>query len=789
MSAAESGTTTGDVRRQGIFGKIMNLAATYVGRLGLTAWRRKSTLLGLAAGLVIVVLCLQYNAGSRAESPGALVQSNMEKASAAKVEEVTGQIEAAKLSMMKPMQGHDREVRISHNKDNVIRSNGHVGAPPPVQGVSNSLDPNANNRDSRYGGVGNVQFVQSDSKSGVTSSNQDVPQGDAIVNIKESGQSTKSAQDVAPNQPSREDIAARKNAIFNNYNPQNENGVIEQQHPEQHAPRMGVSTTEAQPQGQYNNYDQQGLYQMGVPYVNIDPRRPYVPQHRLFHLDLKGAPPKVSFLKRIFPLVKQLGATGVLLEWEDMFPFTDTLAPIRATNCYSKSEVKDILEAAKGSELDVIPLVQTFGHVEFALKHHEFSRLREVPDSPQALCPSLNSSFAFVGKLIDQVMEYHLGSRFLHIGCDEVFQMGECQLCRTQMREALFLSHVSRVANYVRTRYPGVTPIIWDDMLRHLSPQSLEEFHIGELVEPMVWVYAEDVYRFVPTMVWDKYAAVFPRVWSASAFKGAFGETLYIPNVKRHLENNLRWLEVMTAEGPKFKGGFRGIAITGWQRYDHFAVLCELLPAAVPSLAVNLIATSNGYFNQSLRAKLYSSLGCARTAPNTRYNNVDSIVSLNSDPYLWEKFGRCFFPGAPFFKLTHRLHAAEQEVKEFLESVTHSRGWLTEYNVRHKFSSPLRMDELMADHPRVYHTMTALVRSARDALEDVFDKFTIAEWIEQRLYPDLKILEQLQRDAQMLKSTRYWPRRPFPPLRDLRRFGVPMPEDSDANSTLRPPGK
>ena len=81
-----------------------------------------------------------------------------------------------------------------------------------------------------------------------------------------------------------------------------------------------------------------------------------------------------------------------------------------------------------------------------------------------------------------------------------------------------------------------------------------------------VWVYAEDVYRFVPSMVWDKFAAVFPYVWSASAFKGAFGETLYIPNVKRHLENNLRWLEVMSSEGPKFKGGFRGIALTGWQR-------------------------------------------------------------------------------------------------------------------------------------------------------------------------------------------------------------------------------
>ncbi|XP_069990222.1 hexosaminidase D isoform X1 [Penaeus vannamei] len=513
----------------------------------------------------------------------------------------------------------------------------------------------------------------------------------------------------------------------------------------------------------------------GEPVYGRTDRPNYIPAHRVVHFDLKGAPPKMSALLQLIPWLAGQGATAVLLEYEDMFPWKGRLATIAAKNHYSRKQIANLVAACRNHGLEVIPLVQTFGHLEFALKHERFSHLREVPELPQALCPSLNESMWLVRSMIDQVMALHSGAHFLHIGCDEVFQMGECERCRLVLRETLFLQHTEAVAKYVRNKY-GAVPLVWDDMLRHVSESAMQEVHLGDLVEPMVWVYAEDVYRFVQPSVWSKYGQIFPRVWAASAFKGAFGEQLTVPNVRRHLDNNLNWLDVMATEDRKFTGGFRGIVLTGWQRYDHFAVLCELLPAALPSLSVNLIATSHGFFNASVQGQLYQALNCMQTP------KYQSWLNLDADPYLWDKFSWCFFPGAQVFKVTARLDATKRDVDAYIERVTKSRGWITDYNRRHNFSSPMRVDEDLEELPARVHAVTLLMKTAREALSEWFDDWTVGEWLEERVWPLLHSLHKLQREAESMKAVRYWPARPLPLLPELAAYGVSQPSSISDNA-------
>lgn len=68
------------------------------------------------------------------------------------------------------------------------------------------------------------------------------------------------------------------------------------------------------------------------------------------------------------PLLKKWGCTGLLIEYEDTFPYDGDLNFLACSEAYSKQNIGELLLLAERLELDVIPLVQTFGHLEVNLR-------------------------------------------------------------------------------------------------------------------------------------------------------------------------------------------------------------------------------------------------------------------------------------------------------------------------------------------------------------------------------------------------------------------------------------
>jgi hypothetical protein len=51
----------------------------------------------------------------------------------------------------------------------------------------------------------------------------------------------------------------------------------------------------------------------------------------------------------------------------------------------------------------VIPLVQTFGHMEFILKHESFAALRDTPEMPESICACHDHTMPLLMDYINQV--------------------------------------------------------------------------------------------------------------------------------------------------------------------------------------------------------------------------------------------------------------------------------------------------------------------------------------------------------------------------------------------------
>ncbi|XP_036052146.1 hexosaminidase D isoform X2 [Onychomys torridus] len=446
---------------------------------------------------------------------------------------------------------------------------------------------------------------------------------------------------------------------------------------------------------------------------------------RLVHLDLKGAPPKVSYLSEVFPLFHALGANGLLIEYEDMFPYEGRLKLLRAKHAYSPSEVTEILHLARLSKLEVVPLVQTFGHMEFVLKHTAFAHLREVALFPNTLNPHEAESLALVKDMIDQILELHRGVRWLHIGCDEVYYLGEGETSKQWLQQEqnshakLCLSHMQAVASHVLAQHPGTTPLVWDDMLRDIPQEQLKASGVPQLVEPVLWDYGADLDVHSKIFLMGKYQECgFQRLWAASAFKGATGANQALPPVEHHIKNHEQWLQVAVSSPVDT---LQGIILTGWQRYDHFSVLCELLPVGIPSLAACLQLLVHGGFAEDVKLRVEHFLGVSSLEIMDTMSDIHALVTQIS------------------------LHL-RSSVDTLLERNRYVTGWFSSYHRRRKLIHPVMIQHIQPEALSLLSRWSNLVQQLEVALQLAFYPDTIEEWLEENVLPSMQQLQGLLQD-------------------------------------------
>lgn len=205
------------------------------------------------------------------------------------------------------------------------------------------------------------------------------------------------------------------------------------------------------------------------------------------YLDLRTVYPTYPKLLSYIAEMSDYKLNTLVVEYEDKLPFQRHAFLRHPELALTEAEHARLLDVCKEHFIEVIPKQQSFGHLEFILKHPPYIALRETPAAVGELCPHRPGAYEMMAGILEEVAALHPDSRYLHMGCDEVWSLGECPDCRASglTREASFIAFVNRLA--ARVRELGKRPMIWHDMLMHATHEELTA--LDPEITVVVWIY------------------------------------------------------------------------------------------------------------------------------------------------------------------------------------------------------------------------------------------------------------------------------------------------------------
>jgi len=188
--------------------------------------------------------------------------------------------------------------------------------------------------------------------------------------------------------------------------------------------------------------------------------------YRAIHIDVKH---HLDTMKYYYDSINRLARykiNAIIFEFEDKLRFRRRPL-VGAPQSISIDEMAALTRYARRRHIEISPLVQGLGHATFILKHEKYAHLREDPKSRWAFCPADEGTYEVLFDLYLDAFDATPGSRYLHVGGDEVGEIGLCPRCKPMADKegklALNLYWLKRVCDFAQKH--NRIPIFWDDMI------------------------------------------------------------------------------------------------------------------------------------------------------------------------------------------------------------------------------------------------------------------------------------------------------------------------------------
>ncbi len=277
-------------------------------------------------------------------------------------------------------------------------------------------------------------------------------------------------------------------------------------------------------------------------------------RQRGFLLDVsRGRVPRVTTLRALVELLARLRYNQLYLYTEHTFRFRRHPEIGEGAGSLSAGEMRELDAFARERHVDLVPCLQTFGHLRRILELPGYRRIAES-DRLWSVSPEDPGTYRLLADLLEEYLPC-FSSGFAHLNCDEPIDLGEGRSKLRAEREglaAVFAGHVNRVAAMARRL--GKRPMIWADVLAD-HPRTLEQLD-EDIVLTDWWYEADHDFdrvarfreagrRFLSVAGTSSWTSLFPRLPTA------------LPNIIGH------------ARAAKRFGG-DGFLLTDWGDGGHY---------------------------------------------------------------------------------------------------------------------------------------------------------------------------------------------------------------------------
>lgn len=334
-----------------------------------------------------------------------------------------------------------------------------------------------------------------------------------------------------------------------------------------------------------------------------------------FHLDLRIQVMPMPALRELALKLSKGGINTLVMEWEGTYPFKDhPLIPNQYA--YTREEIISFVSYCKSINIDVIPLQQSFGHVEYILRHYKYANLREDQKDYSQVNPleeDLNSEL--FTSLYKDLISTHT-SPYIHIGGDETYLLGHSEKSKQKVKAVgkgrLYGDYIKMLCDIVVSL--GKRPVLWADIALKY-PEALQQL-------PKETVFVDWNYGWDLNMFGDhkKLMESGYEIWGSPAIR-SHPDNYFLTQWEKHFKNIRDFV-------PKARElGYKGMVMTSWSTSGLYSPVFETTKDIVDLHAIRRVYPISG-FNMLIGAYLES-------LKNTEPLSVNTFVAA----YCNENYG------------------------------------------------------------------------------------------------------------------------------------------------------